>query len=310
MIPTESTNTMDKLYSVRNGNATVTLYDNGQRVVSYDADRLSLDYPLSIDLRISQRCSLGMNPETKRAVCSFCHESAKVDGKIGNYFELINLFKKQVPKELEIAVGLNHIDPETEALLTLLAGEGRVISATVNQRHLKDAAFQTRLKHLLDTKVLKGVGVSYRYISSYPQWLLNNSNFVVQVIVGIDTVKEVLALRKSGVKRINILGEKDFGFNKNKVDTTSLNHSQWYSYIPDILDTFEYVGFDSLGCEQTNVGRFFSKDNLAARGYGLEESFYVDAVSQTYRRSSRHAQAVKWSQSTFKGYYKNYVATI
>src|SRR5574343_495918 len=99
----------------KNGNANITLYNDGTRIVEFE-NKLQLEYPLNIDIRVQSACPLGYNPKANKAICSFCHESARTDGKECDYEKLKSVLK-DLPKGSELAIGYNHYSTDLKEFL-------------------------------------------------------------------------------------------------------------------------------------------------------------------------------------------------
>ena len=54
----------------QNGNAEIEIQQDGTRIIEFK-DKLKLDWPLNIDIRVSNRCSFGYNPKTGSAFCTW-----------------------------------------------------------------------------------------------------------------------------------------------------------------------------------------------------------------------------------------------
>jgi hypothetical protein len=251
------------MFSYTNGNTRISIFDNGTRHIESDDDVLKLDYPLNIDIRVSTKCSFGLNEKTGKATCSFCHESALVNGKVCDYQALLSALEG-LPQGVELAIGANFIDSEFILFLTVCRDKGWICNVTVNQGHLKSLNFRNNLVWCVNNGIIKGLGISYRpdYKDVIPSIAIS-PNAVFHVIAGIDTVNEVLRLTSKGVKKILVLGEKDFGFNVGKVDLTTKKHKEWYHRLPEILSAFDVVSFDNLGIQQLNVKRFIKPSKWA-----------------------------------------------
>jgi hypothetical protein len=284
-----------------NGNAQITLDSDGTRVISFE-DRLQLDYPLNIDIKVMSKCAFGLNPKTGKSFCSFCHESATTDGKECNY-ENLKLKIQDLPKGIELAIGCNELTTNLYNFLIWCYEQEYVCNLTINQGHINRDL--NKIISVIQNKYIKGLGISYRSELKWnvPKELLDYSNAVFHVISGIDTVDNVLQLSEKGVNKILVLGEKDFGFNLGKVDLTSRKHKEWFWWVGKLFNKFEVVSFDNLAIEQLNIKRFFSNDNWNTFNQG-EHSFYIDAVTEEYSPSSRNAQRTKWNNLTIKEYFK------
>jgi hypothetical protein len=283
----------------QNGNATVTTERNGTRSVMWDGD-LKLEYPLNVDIRVSTQCEFGRNPKTGKAVCSFCHESAVTDGTECDYGLLLQILTP-LPAGVELAIGMNQYTDNFHAFLGQCKLRGWIVNVTINQGHLKKWGKQLAL--MIDEGVVAGVGVSFRpNMAVLDSPIVTLPNTVVHVIAGIDDFDRVSSLADSGVKKLLVLGEKDFGFNKGKVIISSPNHLKWKWKIHTLFSLFDVVSFDNLALQQLNVKRFFT-DKDWATFYQGEHSFYINAAEGYFSPSSRSPQRVSANTTNIVDYF-------
>jgi hypothetical protein len=288
------TTTKTLLKQGSNGNTSISLYSDGSRVVEYQGDNpdtIMLDYPMNVDIRLSTKCRFGKNPDTGKAVCGFCHESATTDGKAGNYNKLLEHIR-YLPKTTEIAIGINDTtDNELFNMLSILKEEDYVVNGTINQGLVRLGLH----RKLYNANLLYGIGISYRSMKwGFDDPIYKDPNTVLHVIAGIDSFSDILEIVEKGYcSKILILGEKDFGFNKDKVNLDSYSHKQWYRNINKLFK-YATVSFDNLGIEQLNIKRFFMTDrwNILYQG---ERSMYINAVEETFSPSSRSDDKTDWS---------------
>lgn len=285
----------------QNGNSFVELHHDGTRVISYE-DTLQLEYPLNIDIRVSTKCAFGLDPKTGLSFCDFCHESARTDGDECDYKELQNILYG-LPKGIELAIGANEVTVNLCGFIYWCKEQGYVVNLTINQGHIKRD--EVTLNTLIKDGLIKGLGISYRSSLNWriPQSILDYENTVVHVIAGIDSIVDVLSLRDKGVKKVLVLGEKDFGFNSGKVDLTTKEHKEWYWWIGKVFNTFEVTSFDNLALEQLDIRRFFEDDKWEVFNQG-EHSFYINAVDKFFAPSSRSKLSTDWNRFTVKEYYQ------
>ena len=278
-----------------NGNAIVSLSRDGTRVIKWEGE-LKLEYPLNIDIRVQSKCALGFNPGTGKAVCDFCHESATVNGKECDYTELQSILS-DVPPGIELAIGCNYYSAELESFLRWAKKQGFVVNITVNQ--LTAPSMKTHIQRFIDEKLIKGLGISYR-TNTKPIPFIEYDNMVLHVIAGIDDFYDIKELSKKGVKKILVLGEKDFGFNVGNVDLSSKKHKLWLWHINTLFKLFNVVSFDNLALEQLKIRRFFP-DELWDVSYQHEHSFYINAVDKYFSPSSRNPN--KSEYQSIKDYF-------
>lgn len=298
---------MTLLTKYRNGNATVELYDDGTRVITTPDPSFNFEFPLNIDIRVSTKCSFGRNPKTGKGICDFCHESATIDGKECDYKEL-KYTLDELPEGIELAIGCNNLTEDLEDFLMWCGHRGFISNVTVNQGHLKRD--YEGLMLLITAGHIKGLGISYRSELKWdvPEEFLKYENTVFHVIAGIDDFEDVLKLKDKGVKKILVLGEKDFGFNEGKVDLKSESHKQWFWWVAKLFTEFDTVSFDNLALEQLKVKRFLTPEQWEEFNQG-ENSFYINAVDKYFAPSSRDSNITTWDNISIREYF-NYVKTL
>lgn len=290
------------LHTYKNGNALIKIDNDGSRVVEYE-DTLQLDYPLNIDIRVSTKCAFGAKADGTPGFCSFCHESAKQNGSECDY-KLLREKLLCLPRGIELAIGANQITEELYWFLSWATREGFICNLTINQGHIKRD--YEMIKRLFKAEVIKGLGISYRGGLKWdiPPQILEYPNTVFHVIAGIDTFAEVEALADMGVKKILILGEKDFGFNIGHVDLSSRKHREWFWWVHKLFSKFSVVSFDNLGLEQLKINRFFTAKAWDIFNQG-EHSFYINAVDGYFAPSSRSNDKTDWNKKDISEYFKS-----
>lgn len=317
------------LHQYQNGNVNVSLYTDGTRLITCHDESMRLDYPLNIDIRLSNRCGLGYDEHLNKPSksCAFCHESATKYGKLANLLKLQELLDTQLPENLnlELAIGLNDgiladsIVSDTfdiVAFFTWAKQRGFIVNGTVNQFSLTNRHTVQKIKALVEQQLIKGLGVSFREINTIqkvdPDILFAN-NTVVHVIAGIDDIHEVNRLADMGVKKILILGEKEFGFNSNDYHLPERQKMRktWLQQLPILLNNrFEAVSFDNLALEQLKVRRFFQQADWNVFNQG-EHSFYINAVDEYFAPSSRSHHTVNYGDGmtniNIQSFFKNVV---
>lgn len=298
--------TTSTIIDYQNGNAQICLEADGTRTMSY-ANELKLDWPLNIDIRVSNRCSNGLNPKTGKARCVFCHESATTDGANADYRKLLEILQP-LPTGVELAIGSNRLTLNLIEFIWQCDFRGWIVNLTINQDHVNRDGPQ--LEELIDNAAIYGLGISYRSdfkkrhdapFSRLPK-LIKYPNTVIHVIEGIDDFESVLKLSELGVRKILVLGEKDFGFNLGK-RTDSPSHSYWIRNIHRLFDCFEIVSFDNLAIERLDIQRFFHTTSWNTFHQG-EHSFYINAVDGSFSPSSRSNQKTDWYSVSLQDYFK------
>ena len=290
----------------RNGNAVVTLdLRDGTRIIEYpDNEPLTLQTPLNIDIRVSTQCPYGYNTNTKKSTCAFCHESALVDGQECHYGVLQQvLMDAKLPRGTEIALGVNQVTDNLVQFVKNLYRLGLVVNITMNERYILQYGDQG-LKQMLP--YVFGLGISYRSLQgclSLPDWIADYPHTVIHVINGIDNFDDIKELSVKYHKLL-VLGEKDFGFNRGKVNLDTLEHKQWKSNIMQLTKIFDIVSFDNLGLQQLEIRGKITNEEYKSFYQG-EHSMYVNAVEQYFAPSSRTRNNIKrFSETDLRSYFQ------
>ena len=266
-----------------NGNAIITIAQDGTRVIESSDTVLQLEQPLVLDIKWTNKCSNGLD-EKGSILCSFCHEAATVNGKEGDW-NLLKQILDPLKPGIELALGLNYINADLIEFLKWGKQKKFIINGTINQWHLNNIDNITLL-NLLNSRLLNGLGISYRnsYIDS--TWIYH-PNVIWHVIAGIDSIDDILS---KPFKKILVLGFKEFGFGKKSIKIQK-SIIQWEKYIYKLLEKECLVSFDTLAVEQLDIKRFFNTntwDILYQGDYGM----YIDLPNEKYRPNSYSNECV------------------
>lgn len=289
-----------------NGNANIWLdLRDGTRIIEYpDNEQLTLKTPLNIDIRVSTQCPYGYDTTKQKSTCTFCHESALVNGQECDYGILQQvLIDANLPRGTEIALGVNEVTRDLIQFVKNLWKLGLVVNVTMNERYITEFG-DTRLKQLLP--YVFGLGISYRSLQgclSLPDWIAEYPHTVIHVINGIDDFDDVKELSVKYHKLL-VLGEKDFGFNCGKVNLNTEQHKQWKSNIMQLTKIFDIVSFDNLGLQQLEI-RGKITDEEYKSFYQGEHSMYINAVEQYFAPSSRTRNNIKhFGEADLRSYFQ------
>ena len=294
---------MKNISKYENGNALISIFDDGTRYIEFE-NSLNLDYPLNIDIRVSTQCSFGQKPDGSPGFCTFCHESAKVNGIECNYEKLKEKLN-DLPQGIELAIGCNNMTVGLKNFIIWCSFNKKYIcNVTINQGHISKN--WGLIEVLINQGYIKGLGISYRSSLKWnvPQSILDYQNTVFHVIAGIDDIDDIKKLANKGVNKILILGEKDFGYNNGKVDLNSRKHKEWRWFLPDLFKLFEVVSFDNLALEQLKPERFLTRKGFEIFNQG-EYSMYINAVDKYFSPNSRSNNKTNWNNISIKEYFNN-----
>ena len=213
------------------------------------------------------------------------------------------LIDANLPRGTEIALGVNQVTDDLIQFVKNLWKLGLVVNITMNERYITEFG-DTGLKQLLP--YVFGLGISYRSLQgclSLPDWIADYPHTVIHVINGIDNFDDVKELSVKYHKLL-VLGEKDFGFNRGKVNLNTEQHKQWKSNIMQLTKIFDIVSFDNLGLQQLEI-RGKITDEEYKSFYQGEHSMYINAVEQYFAPSSRTRNNIKhFGETDLRSYFQ------
>jgi len=308
-------------YLVKYSSYSNTFYGVSKRALRV-GEELRSEFPDSIDLKISNRCSHG---------CPFCHESSTKEGDILNLEKTKEILSQLPAKPIEIAVGggniLECLD-ETEDILEWLMDRGHKTRVTITLGDLMstgNSALDNRISKLLVNKV-EGLGVSVSSLSGiklkknsidyFKSSLLDYTDLgknlgygpqvVYHVIAGITPVNDIKWIIENTKGSVLVLGYKQWGraFNNKLPDMTDLKH-----YLKNLIQStttdLASLGFDNLAIEQLGVKEMIGEDRWKKIYLGEEGtcSMYIDAVKGEFARTSRSPERVSWNDVKLLDYY-------
>lgn len=274
---------MHKIATYKNGNTTTTIYDDGTKTHFTMDDEFEFKFPESHDISISQCCDNG---------CEWCYYGCSPTGKHGKLTGW-KFFDSMRPYT-EIAINLQYPMPdELTEFLNIMKNKNIIVNATINQNHFMNPFMQSLVKQLVDTNLIKGIGISLtdptqkdfiNMVKRYP-------NTVIHVIAGVTSPEDIDYLKGHDLKLL-ILGYKKLERGKKYYDYSSTiveDNIKWLeSDLDEIINGFKIVSFDNLAIEQLHL-----KDKLSEKEwemfYGGDDgtvTFFIDLVKGVFSRSS------------------------
>ena len=263
----------------------VTIKSDGTRI---DIGEGRYDFPLSIDLKITNYCTVG---------CPWCHESSGPSGKHASGKLIIEKLSG-LPKATEIAIGggnpLEH--PELQEKIN---GLGCIVNMTVRDTDLS--------KYELPSGI-SGLGISITPGNIPPKVIPENS--VAHLILGINTLEDYDRIKKV-IPRVLWLGFKVWGRNKNN---PLPNFSEYRkAIVRDLyLGRHGILAFDNLALSQLNLRSAFLKSEWEKFYLGPEftSSMYVDAVKGEFAGYSTSGDRISWNEMSLINYFRSYAKNI
>ena len=277
---------MKILNSYKNGNALITLFEDGTRIIDYpDNEKLNVDYPLSIDLCICKKCPYG---------CQFCYNNSTPNGKLGDIMGLKFIDTMVAGEEVAIGGGSVTQHPDLKPFLRKLKDKGLIANITVSQSEFIDEV--NTINDLIEEELIHGLGVSFKE----PNDLLyksvcENDNCIVHLIAGVHG-KDVFDYLSKFNAKVLILGYKDLqrGALYRKTQTDIDEKIEWLrDNLEAYIDKFALVSLDNLAIKQLNPQGFIKGEDWEHiyQGDDGNISFYVDAVEGTCHQSSLETKA-------------------
>lgn len=289
------------LYTYHNGSYFVTLLKDGTKIRHKLDDKGRVEFPESIDLKITNQCNKG---------CEFCHEDSKPDGHhatLSNIIEAIYILNMSWGCEIAIGGGNPLLHPELEEILLLLGKMKLVCNLTINEMHLTDEWID-KLVEWQDKEWLHGIGISTQDGFCNQVWDLHRlKNLVFHCILGNSSPFEVLQflwkpnkLKDGRVSNILLLGDKRYGrgIEYFKDDRNKLDY--WKYHLPMLLSRPGLnLSFDNLAIEQLELKKLLSEEdwNKYYMGDDGQFSMYIDAVKMEYAKNSI-SERIPWNEFT------------
>lgn len=252
--------------------------------------------------------------------------------KMNNFFKILDLSSVLINTSLIISYFESNIEREdlsklelfnlqyTDSLLELLRKvksnkEREIAGVTVkynrfiyeqkrlvyNNPNLDEEFVISKKLHELEISILFENFFNNIEYKDFNKLISFHKKYSSRYFYNIDDIKE---LANKGVKKILILGEKDFGYNKGKADLNSRKHKHWRWFLSDLFKLFEVASFDNLALEQLKPERFLTKKDFDTFNQG-EYSMYINAVEGYFSPSSRSNYIFNWGMISIKDFFKN-----
>lgn len=269
-------------HTYKNGNMMVTIDDtNGTRECFTMDDEFKPDFPLNIDVMISQKCDYG---------CPQCYAGCTSNGKHADLFGFS--FIDSLHPYTELALNINsEVPPRFEEFLEFLKEKHIITNVTVNQRFLE--VHHDYIDKLYEDKLIYGLGVSLNNSTKeFVQLVKKYPNAVIHMINGILTESDIEVLKDNDLK-ILVLGYKMKNrgseyFNSKDHEKIVANQKWLYNNLEEIMNHFKVLSLDCLGIDQLQPSRFIpaEKYELLYQGEDGKITYAIDMVKGTFSSSS------------------------
>lgn len=273
------------LGTYENGNYTVMLLSDGTKIRFNNKATMKADFPESIDLKISNKCSgpTGFGP------CEFCHEQSHPNGELAN---LNHPLLNSLHPYTELAIGGGNVleHPDLFPFLSRMKDKNVICNMTLHLDHFLGAV--SYIKYLQEEGYLHGVGISVNKAIDRDtiDRIVAIPNTVVHTIAGIMPQEGYKSLYDRNIKLL-ILGYKNYGRGAEYIkhddgimDRIGILHDN----IMDMMSHFNLISFDNLALEQLKVKELVDKDTWEScyMGDDGEATMYIDLVKEQFAKSS------------------------
>jgi hypothetical protein len=290
---------MKKLATYKNGNSQVTIYEDGTKVRRY-SEPLLLEFPESMDIKITNYCDLG---------CKFCHEMSDTVGKHADLDKLLTVLQ-ELPPGVELAIGggnpLSH--PDIFDFLRKLRQMGFIPNMTVNQRHLK--RHLSDIKKMLREELIFGLGISINNteLNEVKELMKITKNIVFHLIAGVNSVKEIEWLRKLDYCKILVLGYKQIGRGADYFSTEVKQNMMFWNAFVGMYLSEGALSFDNLAIEQLYIKQMMTEEEWDRYYMGDDFTFsmYIDAVNQQFAPSSTSRERESFDKYSLIEYFQKF----
>lgn len=268
------------LGTYENGNYTVILLSDGTKIRFNNKATMRADFPESIDLKISNRCSMG---------CPMCHEQSVPDGELAN---LSHPLLDSLHSYTELALGGGNVleHPDLFPFLSRMKDKNVICNMTLHLDHFLGA--DSYIKYLQEERYIYGVGISVNKVIDRDtiDKIMAIPNTVVHTIAGIMPQEGYKSLYDRNIKLL-ILGYKNYGRGAEYIkhddgimDRINILHDN----IMDMMNHFNLISFDNLALEQLRIKELVDKNTWERcyMGDDGEATFYIDLVKEQFTKSS------------------------
>lgn len=287
------------LHKYENGDWLFKIYSDGTLIKSTTAENPKVEFPSSMDIKITNQCNLG---------CPYCHEQSIPTGNHADLNKLLEVIKI-LPSGVELAIGGGNplCHPDLLPFLTELKNRGIIANLTLNQNHIKP--YWDLITKLITEDLVKGIGISIvnNDLTHIKELKKLSNNIVYHVIAGVNKLEDLQNLIEIGKPKVLVLGFKQFGNGVNYYNNTvQENINNWeenlYKYINKTV-----ISFDNLAIEQLNIRKFFNQKSWDNFYMGDDFTFtmYIDAVEEMYSETSRCSERVSFNNKSLLEYFKN-----
>ena len=275
-------------YQYVNGNTICEINTLDGTLIMTSPDDFDLEFPVNIDLNISNKCSIG---------CPFCYQNSTKDGPEADLRAFLRNKKSflwTLHPGTELAInGNDPLHPDLERFLKWTQKRGIFANLTVNEATL--LGNQETLEKWLKKGLIHGLGISpSKYSEEMLQFAESHPTAVVHTIVGITTTRQYLTLLSRHIK-VLILGYKSIGRGikfkkKDENDLLNKRKERLKKLLSEIKDNIEFLSFDNLAISQLNPKKLLDISSeeyrTLFRGEDGSHTMFIDLVKGVYAKNS------------------------
>ena len=264
----------------RNGNYTVTIFDDGTKIRDNDLDNLTPDFAENCDVTITTRCDGG---------CPQCYMNCTPSGRHANLLDA--KFIDTLHPYTELALNGNDMThPQLTPFLRKLQEKRVIANLTVMQTHFERNF--SYIRSLVEHGLIHGLGVSLKNpTEKFADMVGAFPNAVIHVINGVFSENDYEILKDRGLKLL-ILGYKNLGRGEDYLnsDRAEIEKNQkWlYDHLGEVTNHFYVTSFDNLALEQLDVRRLLNDEAWQEfyMGDDGKYTFFIDMVNGFFAKDS------------------------
>jgi hypothetical protein len=271
------------LGTYKNGNYTVTMYEDGTKVRENNLDNLTPAFAENCDVKITDKCDGG---------CEYCYEGCT---RLGEHADLLSYnFINSLHPYTELALNGNDLShPQLIKFLHILRCKNVIANITVNQKHFMQ--HYNFIEWLINENLIHGIGVSLVDADSLDFFhkIRNFPNAVIHTIAGVTTIEQYKQLAEHNCK-ILILGYKTRGrgvfYKQNNSYDIEFRINELKNYLPILVNTTKLVSFDNLAIEQLDIKNTLKLTDTQWNEFYMGDdgkyTFYIDLVKGEFAKNS------------------------
>lgn len=256
---------------------------NNELVNKKELDLMEPEFPESIDLKITNYCKNN---------CKYCYAKSNSKGKHGRK-EFIKRIISGMHPFTEVAIGGGNAIEHPDLIEILEFAKLRNIICNLTLKDIDIINNKQLIENLYELELVKSIGVSPTTIKLLSKAcdILGNNDFVVHLVLGIHGKSFLDKLAKENtynISKVLFLGYKEIGLGKEFYKDNKESIDKKINELKNIVSLklpLEVISFDNLAIKQLNLESINYFDKIY-QGDDGKFSFYIDAVDETYAKSS------------------------